>query len=409
MSTATASVGRKSQDWQPWVAVATMAMSIVVYLAAHDSDREWSLFWVFGVGFGFVLQRSRFCFASAFRDVFLLGHGRTMRGLLAGLAVATLGFGLVMSRQVPTPFSGILPTQANVLPLGLHTILGGLMFGVGMVVSGGCVSGSIYRMGEGYVASWVSFIGIAVGLLFAGYTWNWWWDAHIAAAPRIWLPTYLGHPGAIGLTLVVLFLGYLALLWWENRQGIVVPEPPFEPTDDSSVRGQLSNLYRRVFRHGWPVVIGGVVLGGMNVMLYTVAHAWGFTGEVSRWAIGAANAFGFGPGDLAGAATLPGCALEVGDGGVLSHMLFLVIGMLVGSFIAALLSREFRIRVPRKGIRFVQAAGGGVVMGYGAGIAMGSTIGAFFSAVPALAVNGWVFAVFLAAGAWIGTKIIARL
>ena len=52
-----------------------------------------------------------------------------------------------------------------------------------MVVAGNCVSGSIYRMGEGYVASWVSFSGIMAGLLLAGYTWNWWWRVSIGSGP----------------------------------------------------------------------------------------------------------------------------------------------------------------------------------------------------------------------------------
>ena len=90
-------------------------------------------------------------------------------------------------------------------------------------------------------------------------------------------------------------------------------------------------------------------------------------------------------------------------------MLFLVWGMVFGSFIAALYAGEFKIRLPRRRTRYAQALGGGVVMGYGAGLAMGCTIGAFFSAIPSLAVNGWVFAVFLAIGAWIGTQIIQRI
>ena len=40
---------------------------------------------------------------------------------------------------------------------------------------------------------------------------------------------------------------------------------------------------------------------------------------------------------------------------------------------------------------------------------MGCTIGAFFSSIPSLAVNGWVFAIFLAVGAWIGVRIIQRI
>lgn len=381
----------------------------VILLLARGLDGQMALFWAFGLAFGFVLQRSRFCFASAFRDVFLLRHSRNLKGVLVGLAVATLGFAVVMSRQVPFPQLGLLPQEANVLPLGWHVVLGGLLFGAGMVVAGGCVSGSIYRMGEGYVASWVAFGGILLGLLAAGYTWNWWWQMQIAEGQRLWLPAFLGHGGALALTLSALLIVFLLLLWWESRGGLVMPDVPFQSGDEETFAGKLDNTLRRVFVHGWPAAVGGAVLGGLNVMLFTAAHPWGFTGELSRWAIGFTNWLGFGPGQLAGAADLPGCALEVGGSGILQHMFFLVWGMIFGSFIGAVLAREFKIRIPRQRTRYYQAAGGGLVMGYGAGIAMGCTIGAFFSAIPSLAVNGWVFAVFLAIGAWIGVQIIQRI
>lgn len=388
--------------------LATLAAIAILFLAAAVSG-EMALFWAFGITFGFVLQRSRFCFASAFRDIFLLRHGRSMRGVLAGLAVATSGFAVLMSKQVPNTALGILPPDANVLPLGWHTVVGGLIFGIGMVVAGGCVSGSIYRMGEGYVASWVSFVGIMLGLAGAAYTWNFWWEFSIANGPRLWLPTYLGHGGAVAVTFLGLLAAYLLVLWWESRGGLTLPDMPFVGDDDDSFGGKLRNALRRVFVHGWPIVTGGAILGGLNVLLFLQSHPWGFTGEVSRWVIAATNALGIGPGNLEGASSIPGCALEVSESGILHHMLFLVWGMVFGSFIAALYAGEFKIRLPRRRTRYAQAVGGGVVMGYGAGLAMGCTIGAFFSAIPSLAVNGWVFAVFLAIGAWIGTQIIQHI
>lgn len=388
--------------------LALLVAAAVVLLAAAVSS-EMAVFWTFGLAFGFVLQRSRFCFASAFRDIFLLRHGRNMRGVLVGLAVATLGFAVLMARQVPNPALGILPPSANVLPIGWHLVLGGLLFGVGMVVAGGCVSGSIYRMGEGYVASWVSFGGLMIGLAAAAYSWNWWWNFSIADGPRIWLPTYLGHAGAIIVTLLGLLALYLLVLWWESRGGLTMPEIPFEGSDDETFGAKLGNSLRRFFVHGWPITVGGATLGFLNVLMFLNSHPWGFTGEVSRWVIGFTNLIGIGPGTLEGAASLPGCALEVADSGILHHMLFLVWGMVFGSFIAALLAGEFKIRLPRQKTRYVQAVSGGVVMGYGAGLAMGCTIGAFFSAIPSLAANGWLFALFLAIGAWVGTQIIQRI
>lgn len=388
--------------------LASLAAAAIL-LAASALSGEMAVFWAFGLAFGFVLQRSRFCFASAFRDIFLLRHGRSMRGVLAGLTVATLGFTVLMSKQVPNTALGILPPDANVLPLGWHLVVGGLLFGAGMVVAGGCVSGSIYRMGEGYVASWVAFGGIMVGLAGAAYTWNWWWDVSIANGPRLWLPAFFGHAGALLITLGGLLALYLLVLWWESRGGLTLPDSPFVASDEESFTAKLGDSLKRVFVRGWPIVVGGAILGGLNVMLFLYSHPWGFTGEVSRWVIGATNALGVGPAPLKGASDLPGCALEVAQSGILHHMLFLVWGMVMGSFIAALYAGEFKIRLPRQKTRYTQAIGGGIFMGYGAGLAMGCTIGAFFSAIPSLAVNGWVFALFLAVGAWVGTLIIQRI
>jgi len=391
------------------LALIAWATAAGVYVAAHAVDAQFAMFWVFGLAFGFVLQRARFCFASAFRDIFLMGHARNMKGVLVGLAVGAVGFGVVMSRQVPLTSLGIYPPSANVLPLGIHTVLGGLLFGVGMVVAGGCVSGSIYRMGEGYVASWVAFAGVMGGLLLSAHTWNWWWEAHISATPRIWLPHLIGHPGALVATLLGLAAVYVWVVSIEHRAGVVVPVASGAPIQPESFGEDLRSVARRFFEQAWPIIPAGAALGGLNVLLFMAQEPWGFTGEVSRWSIAAASIVNAAPGPLAGGESLPGCVLVPSDGNFLNHMLFLVLGMFFGSFAAAVGAGEFKLRIPRRPVRYGQSLGGGVIMGYGSGIGMGCTIGAFFSAIPSLAVNGWVFGGFLAIGAWIGTLIIQRI
>src|SRR5690606_15511285 len=111
----------------------------------------------------------------------------------------------------------------------------------------------------------------------------------------------------------------------------------------------------------------------------------------------------------AGADTLPGCVMVPLDGSVLNHMTFMVGGMWFGAFAGAVGAGEFKIRIARRPVRYLRSLGGGVLMGYGAGIATGCTIGAFFSAIPSLAANGWVFALFLAGGAWIGARLLSRI
>ena len=401
--------GRTSTARSSTYAVIAWSLAALIYAATHRVDTQFAMYWAFGLGFGFVLQRARFCFASAFRDLFLLGHGRNMKGVLVGLGVASIGFGLVMSRQVPMTFLGILPPSANVLPLGVHTALGGVLFGVGMVLAGGCVSGSIYRMGEGYVASWVAFAGLMAGLLASAYSWNWWWEHTIASAPRYWLPSWLGHPGAVVVTLIALAAVYVGVLAMEHRAGVVVPRQPRTEEPADSVWAELAGVGRRVFVDGWAIVPAGAVLGGLNVLLFTAQEPWGFTGEVSRWAVATASLVNLAPPPFEGVANLPGCVFVPADGTFFNHMLFLVVGMWFGSFAGALGAGEFKVRIPRQRARYAQSLGGGVLMGYGTGLAMGCTIGAFFSGIPSLALNGWVFAIFLGGGAWIGTQLIQRI
>ncbi|NIV29509.1 MAG: YeeE/YedE family protein, partial [Anaerolineae bacterium] len=56
--------------------------------------------------------------------------------------------------------------------------------------------------GEGYIASWVAFGGVLLGLFLSLHTWNWWWSVHIGGQPAVWLPQSLGYGGGIALTLV---------------------------------------------------------------------------------------------------------------------------------------------------------------------------------------------------------------
>jgi hypothetical protein len=190
---------------------------------------------------------------------------------------------------------------------------------------------------------------------------------------------------------------------------MVVPNLHRVEAPKESVADDLREIGRSVFVRGWPILIAGAALGGLNVLLFTAQEPWGFTGEVGRWSAGLAGALGVTLPIPLGVGELPGCVFVPSDGRIANHMTFMVGGMFLGSFAAALGAGEFKLRLPTQPVRYAQSLGGGVLMGYGAGIAMGCTIGAFFSSIPSLALNGWVFALFLGVGAWIGTHIIRRI
>jgi len=86
----------------------------------------------------------------------------------------------------------------------------------------------------------------------------------------------------------------------------------------------------------------------------------------------------------------------------------LVGGLVFGSFVAAILSGDFKVRWPRQKMVYPKVLLGGVLMGYGAGLASGCTMGGFFSAIPSLGLNGWVFGICIIGGALLGIQIIKK-
>src|SRR5512136_459769 len=108
---------------------------LYVYLVAY----VW-----FGFVYGMCLQYGRFCFSSAFRDLFAVGVPR----MLVGIVIATVLFGVTASAVTASGMSAF-----HAAPFGIHSVIAGIVFGVGMVISGGCASSSLYKTGEGNLTS----------------------------------------------------------------------------------------------------------------------------------------------------------------------------------------------------------------------------------------------------------------
>ncbi len=383
----------------------------IVALIMSRTEAILAPLWLLGIMAGFTLQRSRFCFASAFRDLFLFGNSRIMKGIIVGLGIATFGFAIIMYNEVPFPSFGVIPQQANVLPVGISTVTAGLMFGFGMVISGGCVSGSLYRMAEGYVASWVSIFGVIIGMGLLSQTWIWWWDIALATSPRVWIPSKLslGYGGSAALSIAALLGVFLLTLRWEARSGLSMPNMPSKDTPSDTWTEKLSAIWQSVFIRGWPAVVGGAVLGCIGVFMYMTHMPWGVTGELARWSNAIMTTLNIPPPEAMGMSDIGGCAGRAGESGLFTHTFAVTVGVLPGALVGALFSKEFKVRFPQNPKRYIQALGGGVIMGYGAGLAVGCTVGAFFSSIPSLSLSGWIFALALAGGAYVGVQAIKRI
>jgi uncharacterized membrane protein YedE/YeeE len=123
-----------------------------------------------GLALGFILQRGRFCLNSAFRDIIFLNDLTMFRAYLLAVVVAVVGSNLLEDLGMLTYFN---QTTGEMARTGLlrqsfipaANILGGFIFGVGIVLAGGCASGIVYRLGEGQVSAVIAIVGFFFGVV----------------------------------------------------------------------------------------------------------------------------------------------------------------------------------------------------------------------------------------------------
>ena len=149
----------RMKKWYPWFGLAVFLL--ILYWALNwwysEDEKQAVRALLIPVGFaiGFVLHRSRFCFSRVFREPFMTAEGEMTKAMILAIALgATVGGALIASGTID-PYSSI-PAR-----FWLGSLLGGMVFGIGMVFAGGCASGSLWRIGEGHLKLVVAVIFFA--------------------------------------------------------------------------------------------------------------------------------------------------------------------------------------------------------------------------------------------------------
>ncbi|MCC5806475.1 MAG: YeeE/YedE family protein [Opitutales bacterium] len=387
--------------------LAAAAVAAVLFAAGAvwfgDEDRFGSragIVFLLGGAFGYVLQRSRFCFLCILRDFFEERDARGILGILAALAVGLLGYLVLMSSWVYDPSAGHTPPGAHIGPVSWVLVLGGLVFGWGMALSGSCISAQLYRLGEGSVLSPVALAGTAAGFVLGFLAWNTLYLRALATAPVVWLPERWGYGGALAVSFLVLGA---AAVWLLTR---LRPEPAEPGEALGAPPYTLRTLLRAVFVRRWPAWAGGIFVGLIAAVAYYRAEPLGVTAQIGSWSRQAGTAAGVVPGRMEGLDGFAGCATAVGAHWLSENGIFIT-GLVLAGFVGGLASGRFRLQRKRPA-EYALALLGGVFLGFGSMISLGCTVGTLLSGIHAMALSGWVFAAFVVLGVWTGLPLKRR-
>ncbi len=455
-------VPRKNIVWA-YIIICFFALVSIATYALHEYYIYLSAYLWFGFIYGMCLQYGRFCFASAFRDLFAVGVPR----MVVGIMIATILFAFTSAFVAATGWSTFHPA-----PTSIHAAIAGVIFGVGMVFAGGCASGSLYKTGEGNGVSLLVILSISVtqsvfvdvggwmnkmipaswhesalqkGLpakisagdgwvdqYLAGYVWNQpirtfaqalgFKDDTVAGA-------FFGNT-FVGVFLPALLMLVIVYIFWVRKNYVRKLQKEI---------GSRAATFKDHLKGFWGMVMASKRTSIAGLLLGIACGLQMFVIEGMRMKFGVKNAgtilerIGFDFGISAkGTVFDPGYwyvttqeAQWVGwmmqklgwenmdniyfgwVNGIPSPALnpadWMSVALIGGAAVMALLHGEFKFKAPTKELA-VWAIIGGFGMGIGSRLALGCNVGAFFVRTANGDMSGWLFGLGMIGGAYIGVK-----
>lgn len=300
---------------------------------------------------------------SAFRDAILLKDNVLLKTVFVALLVEMVGFAIM---------DGVGAIAINPKPFWWGAnLLGSFVFGIGMVLAGGCASGITYRFGEGMVGAMTAVLGLAVSGYFTAAGFLKPFKANLQEATTITGAdgSALTLHGILGMdyTVLAIIVVLIAALAWFFIARANKEEYEADP--------------------GWGWVNTGILVGIVGILAFPLSAAAGRNyplGITAGWI---------------------NIVQVIFTGATFNWIGLLIIGIVVGGLIAALISKEFKFRVP-KPLVLLQTFIGGLLMGFGAVTSGGCNIGHLLSGVPMLSLGSILAGLSIVLGAWAASYVM---
>lgn len=353
---------------------------------------------VLGLAAGVIMHRSDFCLAGAIRDFFLFRKSPLFPSLVL---LIVLNMFLVESARLLGWIDYHLPSSLFGLP-SLTTFVGGFIFGIGMVLAGGCVVGALYKFGSGSISAFVTIMGMLIGSVAYVSLHPYWID--LARKTRLSesasLPQLVGVNQTLVMVIVALLLLCAVVRW--HLKGLLV-----RPT---YVRGYLQPRTAAVLLAC--ITLASFVAVGMPLGITTsyskagvfvaqlIAPVWVSSQEFLHF-----RGFSY-------YSPLAGRVLSAGPGPYLDGLSLvqfpLIGGIVIGSFFSSMQMKKFTIhwKVPLP--QFISALLGGILLGLASRMSPACNVWHLIGGLPLLSLQSAIFFVGLFPGAWVGTGLLSR-
>ncbi len=392
----------ETTNWRSY-AVFSLFVFIIPLMISLFTD-----LWVFtaipiGFLFGFFLEKADLCGASAFSEMIMMKDREKFWGLCTVIVVSMIGFALL---------SALGWVKLNPKPLiWANYIVGGIAFGIGIVLAGGCVSGCLFKSGQGNLNSMAGLVGIALGVAAVLHGPLKGFESFLkqfiiqnADSSSITFSSVTGLPYWV----LALLFGVVAVIF-----AVIAKKKKSAPS--TVIKKDDLPVLERVVTRSWKPWQTGIAIGVLACFAYLSSAASGrnYPLGVTHGVLHAQLLITDAPLNhvYAPKTAPPSVQKESPEKGLeaatpakkVSWWLILeVIFLVAGSFTSAKLSGKIKF-LPRPPDQTVVAFFGGILLGAGAAIAGGCVVGNIMSGIALMSVGNVFFLVAVVLANWITT------
>jgi len=345
--------------------------------------------YIIGSVIGLVLYQASFGFTAGFSHIIDNYKTRNLRAQMLMLSAASI---LMLPMFSQGEFMGT-QLSGKLTPISTAMAAGAFIFGIGMQLGGGCASGTLVHLGSGSLRMGITLLGFVVGSLIGTFHVPWWNE--FPSLGKFSMIDDWGLTSALIINLSiagVLWIGFLVL-----EKKVHNKIEPLSENNSEKKQGFLTNH--------WPLIVGVLLLAILNLTTLLVkGKPWGVTSGFALWG---AKIFSFFGGDLSSYEYWQSASwAKALSAPVLKHSTSVMnFGLVIGIWWAASVSGKMSVSYKASGLLIGRLILGGLLLGYGARLASGCNIGAYFSGIASGSLHGWVWFAVAMLGNILGFKL----
>ncbi len=390
---------------------------ILILTWAFTSEQKLGVYIISGLLVGYALTRSRFGYAGGVKRIYMTGDKSLNEALYVMFVITALVIAAVHYMAIRFNMDlDHMKIYANVKPLDIGVLIGGFLFGYGMIIAGGCASGTLTDLGEGNGRSLIAVLFYIVGAPIGHYLRHMHNEAGLEnAGVKLYLPDAFGGVEKISayiLSVMAIAIGFLILYfitvnytkkrmkagnYFEPEYEEIEKKLPLDPD-----KGFFSyQTYHKLFIERWSFMKGALIISIIFAFIYIAAgKAWGVTSSFTTAGVWLFSKLGIDFEAIGGFSKPLKQAEDIlHHAGTLRNF-----ATVMGATIAFLLAGRFSLKFKFNKKDALIYALGGLLMGIGARLARGCNVGALYAAITSLSLHGWGFLITMVLGAVVSLK-----